>query len=119
MNINVVQGNIADQSAAALEVGHFEGAQSPAGAAEMLDQKLGGAIQALIASSDFKGRFATLASRSIACRSINRARRVSCAHRSLPQLDPAVVNFRFPVPVVSSTDAQASTAAARCPGELR
>lgn len=56
MNVTVVKGNIADQSAAALVVSHFEGGQAPVGATEGLDQKLGGAIRALIASGDFKGK---------------------------------------------------------------
>lgn len=56
MNINVIQGDITDQSAAALVVNHFEGLQSPGGATRALDSKLGGAIRALIASGDFKGK---------------------------------------------------------------
>lgn len=56
MNITITQGNIIDQSAAALVVNHFQGLQSPHGAAAALDQKLGGALRALIASGDFKGK---------------------------------------------------------------
>jgi leucyl aminopeptidase len=56
MNINVIQGDITEQSAAALVVNHFEGLQSPGGATRALDNKLGGAIRALIASGDFKGK---------------------------------------------------------------
>ena len=55
MNITVTHGDIVEQSAAALVVNHFEGLQSPGGATRALDNKLGGAIRALIASGDFKG----------------------------------------------------------------
>ncbi len=56
MNITVTHGDIVEQSAAALVVNHFEGLQSPGGATRALDNKLGGAIRALIASGDFKGK---------------------------------------------------------------
>jgi leucyl aminopeptidase len=56
MNINVIQGDITEQSAAALVVNHFQGLQSPGGASRALDNKLGGALRALIASGDFKGK---------------------------------------------------------------
>jgi leucyl aminopeptidase len=61
MNINVVQGDIIEQSAAALVVNHFQGLQSPGGATRALDNKLGGAIRALIASGDFKGKLGEIA----------------------------------------------------------
>lgn len=56
MNITVTRGDITEQSAAALVVNHFEGLQSPGGATRALDAKLNGAIRALIASGDFKGK---------------------------------------------------------------
>lgn len=56
MNITVLHGDITEQSAAALVVNHFEGLQNPGGATRALDAKLGGAIRALIASGDFKGK---------------------------------------------------------------
>ena len=56
MNITVTQGNLADQSAAALVVSHFEGQTNPSGATKAIDDKLGNAIRALIASGDFKGK---------------------------------------------------------------
>lgn len=56
MNITVTQGDLIEQSAAALIVNHFEGLQSPGGATRSLDAKLNGAIRALIASGDFKGK---------------------------------------------------------------
>lgn len=56
MNITVTHGDIVEQSAAALVVNHFEGLQNPGGATRALDNKLGGAIRALIASGDFKGK---------------------------------------------------------------
>ncbi|MBI5051706.1 MAG: leucyl aminopeptidase [Chloroflexi bacterium] len=56
MNITVTQGNLAEQSAAALVVSHFEGQTNPSGATKALDDKMGNAIRALIASGDFKGK---------------------------------------------------------------
>jgi len=56
MNISVIQGDIVEQSAAALVVNQFEGLQNPGGATRALDTKLGGAVRALIASGDFKGK---------------------------------------------------------------
>ena len=56
MNIIVTQGDLNEQSAAAIVVNHFEGLQSPGGATHALDLKLNGTIRALIASGDFKGK---------------------------------------------------------------
>ncbi|MBI5715146.1 MAG: hypothetical protein HZC38_17245, partial [Chloroflexi bacterium] len=47
MNITVTQGNLAEQSAAALVVSHFEGQTNPSGATKALDDKMGNAIRAL------------------------------------------------------------------------
>ncbi len=56
MNITVTQGDLAEQSAAALVVNHYEGSPNPKGAAQTIDTALGGALRALIASGDFKGK---------------------------------------------------------------
>lgn len=61
MNITVTHGNIADQSASAIVVNHFEGLQNPGGATRAMDARLGGAIRALIASGDFKGKLGEVA----------------------------------------------------------
>ena len=61
MNITVTHGNIAEQSASALVVNHFEGLQNPGGATRAMDAKLGGAIRALIVSGDFKGKLGEVA----------------------------------------------------------
>lgn len=55
MNIQVIQGNIAEQQSDCLVVNLFEGVTHPGGATGALDNALSGAISRLIASGDFTG----------------------------------------------------------------
>ena len=56
MEINVVQGNLAQQTSDCLVVNLFEGVTKPGGATGAIDKALGGAISQLIASADFTGK---------------------------------------------------------------
>lgn len=56
MNINVIQGNIAEQEDAAIVVNLFEGVSQPSGATGAADAALGGAITDLIAEGDISGK---------------------------------------------------------------
>lgn len=55
IDMQVVQGNIAEQSTDCLVVNLFEGVTEPAGATGAVDSALDGAISALIESGDFTG----------------------------------------------------------------
>ncbi len=54
MNITVISGTIADQSASAIVVNHFEGLQTPGGATRAMDAKLGGDTQAGVGIAEGK-----------------------------------------------------------------
>ena len=56
MQISVVTGGIQEQVAQAIVVNLFEGADRPGGATAAVDQVLGGQIQAIIDSGDFRGK---------------------------------------------------------------
>lgn len=56
MDIQVVQGNIAEQAVDCIVVNLFEGVTQPAGASGAVDQALGGALSRIIASGDFTGK---------------------------------------------------------------
>ena len=56
MNVNVIQGNIAEREDAAIVVNLFEGVSQPSGATEAVDSALGGAITDLIAEGDISGK---------------------------------------------------------------
>ncbi len=61
MEINVVQGNLAQQTGDCLVVNLFEGVTKPGGATGAIDKALGGAISQLIATADFTGKVGTTA----------------------------------------------------------
>lgn len=61
MQINVSQGNLAEQTTDCLVVNLFEGVTTPGGATGALDTALAGALSALIASGDFTGKAGTTA----------------------------------------------------------
>ncbi len=56
MNIEVIQGNIAEQNTPAIVVNLFEGIGSPGGATGAVDAALDGAIRDLIEEGDIKGK---------------------------------------------------------------
>jgi leucyl aminopeptidase len=56
MQLDVIQGNLAQQTADCLVVNLFEGVTEPGGATGALDKALDGAIRQLIASGDFTGK---------------------------------------------------------------
>ena len=56
MNINVIQGNIAEREDAAIVVNLFEGVTQPGGATGAVDAALGGAITDLISEGDITGK---------------------------------------------------------------
>ena len=56
MNIKVVAGNIAEQDTSAVVVNLFEGVKEPGGATGTVDKAMGGAISALIADGEIKGK---------------------------------------------------------------
>ena len=56
MNINVTQGNIAEQEDGAIVVNLFEGIAQPGGATGTVDGELGGAISDLISEGDITGK---------------------------------------------------------------
>ena len=56
MNVNVIQGNIAEREDAAIVVNLFEGVSQPSGATGAVDSALGGAITDLIAEGDISGK---------------------------------------------------------------
>lgn len=56
MELNLFTGNLAQSSSDCIVVNLFEGVTSPGGATGAIDQALGGAISALIASGDFTGK---------------------------------------------------------------
>ncbi|MDP6422341.1 MAG: leucyl aminopeptidase [SAR202 cluster bacterium] len=56
MDIRVVEGNIAEIEASAVVVNIFEGVTEPGGAAAEIDKKLDGAITALVADGEIKGK---------------------------------------------------------------
>ena len=56
MKINVVAGDIAQQDVGAVVVNLFEGVTAPAGATGAVDRAMGGAISALIADGEIKGK---------------------------------------------------------------
>ena len=56
MNVNVIQGNIAEREDAAIVVNLFEGVSQPAGATGAVDSALSGAITDLIAEGDISGK---------------------------------------------------------------
>lgn len=55
MELNVLQGNIAQQQTDCIVVNLFQGATEPGGATGVVDSALGGAIRRLIKSGDFSG----------------------------------------------------------------
>jgi leucyl aminopeptidase len=61
MQIDVTQGNIAQQAVDCLVVNLFEGVTEPGGATGALDRALDGAIRQVIASGDFTGKAGTTA----------------------------------------------------------
>ena len=60
MNIKVVAGNIAEQDTSAVVVNLFEGVKEPGGATGAVDKAMGGAISALIADGEIKGKLGEL-----------------------------------------------------------
>lgn len=56
MDINVIQGNIAEREDAAVVVNLFEGVSQPGGATGAVDRALGGAISDLIGEGDITGK---------------------------------------------------------------
>ncbi|MYC06292.1 MAG: leucyl aminopeptidase [Chloroflexi bacterium] len=56
MRINVVAGDIAQQDVGAVVVNLFEGVTTPGGATGAVDKAMGGAISALIADGEIKGK---------------------------------------------------------------
>ncbi len=56
MKLSVIQGDIAQQNADCIVVNLFEGVSEPEGAADAVDQALGGAIRRLLRSGDFSGK---------------------------------------------------------------
>ena len=56
MKLNVVAGDIAQQDVDAVVVNLFEGVTSPGGATGAVDKAMGGAISALIADGEIKGK---------------------------------------------------------------
>ncbi len=56
MEISVVAGDIAQQDVGAVVVNLFEGVTAPGGATGAVDRAMGGAISALIADSEIKGK---------------------------------------------------------------
>ena len=56
MKINVVAGDIAHQDVGAVVVNLFEGVTAPGGATGAVDRAMGGAISALIADGEIKGK---------------------------------------------------------------
>ena len=61
MQLNVIQGNIAQQATDCIVVNLFEGVTTPGGATGALNQALDGAIVNLINSGDFTGKADTTA----------------------------------------------------------
>ncbi|MEZ4735153.1 MAG: leucyl aminopeptidase [Caldilineaceae bacterium] len=61
LQIDVIQGNIAQQQTDCVVVNLFEGVTAPGGATGAVDQALGGALSNLIASGDFTGKAGTTA----------------------------------------------------------
>ena len=60
MNIKVVAGNIAEKDTSAVVVNLFEGVKEPGGATGAVDKAMRGAISALIADGEIKGKFGEL-----------------------------------------------------------
>ena len=56
MQFDVIQGDLAQQTADCLVVDHFEGEESPARAAVSVDKAMDGALSALLKSGDFTGK---------------------------------------------------------------
>ncbi|MEM7538338.1 MAG: leucyl aminopeptidase [Chloroflexota bacterium] len=56
MNINVTQGNIANQETDCIVVNLFEGVTQPGGATGVVDRALDGIISQMLATGDFKGQ---------------------------------------------------------------
>jgi leucyl aminopeptidase len=56
MQIQTIVGKIQEQETQALVINLFEGVTEPAGATGAVDVALGGAIRALIAAGDFRGK---------------------------------------------------------------
>ena len=56
MQINTITGDIADQAVDAIIINLFENTDSPGGATAAIDQRLNGAISALLVGGDFKGK---------------------------------------------------------------
>ena len=65
MKINVVAGDIAQQDVGAVVVNLFEGVTAPGGATGAVDRAMGGAISALIADGEIKGKRGELTRLSI------------------------------------------------------
>jgi len=61
LQVDVAQGNLAQQPTDCLVVNLFEGVTTPGGATGAVDQALGGAISSLIATGDFTGKAGTTA----------------------------------------------------------
>ncbi|RIK34513.1 MAG: leucyl aminopeptidase, partial [Chloroflexi bacterium] len=55
MEVNVVQGDIAQQQTDCIVVNLFEGVTEPGGATGAVDRALEGAIRSLVSSGDFTG----------------------------------------------------------------
>lgn len=61
LQVDVIQGNIAQQQTDCVVVNLFEGVTTPGGATGAVDKALAGAISSLIASGDFTGKAGTTA----------------------------------------------------------
>lgn len=61
LQVDVTQGNVAQQPTDCIVVNLFEGVTTPGGATGAVDQALGGAISSLIATGDFTGKAGTTA----------------------------------------------------------
>ncbi len=61
MQINVITGSIQEQESQAIVVNLFEGVTKPGGATGAVDAALNGAIRALIADGDFRGKLNEIA----------------------------------------------------------